>query len=147
MSLNKKTLKAMGSILFVLFAAAYAWLDNQVDVQQTSLVQNSEIYGFYQDKISGRMVLTAGHVHKVLADDNKGSRHQRFIIELDNDMTVLVAHNIDLAPRVPLYVGDEVEIYGQYEWNQKGGVLHWTHHDPRKQHAEGWIKHKDQIYQ
>ena len=61
---------------------------------------------------------------------------------------ILVAHNIDLSPKIEdLKVGDSVEFYGEYEWNNKGGVIHWTHHDPRKKHKDGWLKHKGKIYQ
>lgn len=93
---------------------------------------------------SGQMVELSARVVKVLDDDNDGSRHQRFILAIDADHapidTVLVAHNIDLAPRVPVESGSIVRIYGQYEWNDRGGVLHWTHHDPGGYHAEGWIE-------
>ena len=93
-------------------------------------------------------VQSSGVVHKVLPDDNDGSRHQRFILALDNGMTVLVAHNIDLAPRLDgLRAGDVVEFNGVYEWNAKGGVIHWTHRDPRGHHADGWLRYQGRLYQ
>lgn len=93
-------------------------------------------------------VEVSAQVVKVLRDDNEGSRHQRFLIKLASDTTILVAHNIDLAPRVKdLQRGDTVTVFGEYIWNKKGGVLHWTHHDPNGHHTGGWIKHAGQIYQ
>jgi hypothetical protein len=97
---------------------------------------------------SNIQVQGAGQVTKILSDDNDGSRHQRFIIKLASGQTLLIAHNIDLAKRVSaLQTGDTVEFYGEYEWNPKGGVIHWTHRDPEGKHAAGWLKHKGQIYQ
>ncbi|MBT8143410.1 MAG: DUF3465 domain-containing protein [Gammaproteobacteria bacterium] len=87
-----------------------------------------------------------GRVSRVLSDDNEGSRHQRFIVRLANDHTILIAHNIDLAQRVPLKMGDAVSFYGEYEWNERGGVIHWTHHDPRGRRDGGWIRHKNTTY-
>jgi uncharacterized protein len=88
-----------------------------------------------------------GRVTKVLPDDNNGSRHQRFILRVAADQTMLVAHNIDLAQRLPgLKTGDEVAFYGEYEWNNKGGVLHWTHHDPAGRHPDGWLKYNGRTY-
>ena len=90
----------------------------------------------------------SGTVYRVLPDDNKGSRHQKFILQLDSGQTLLVAHNIDLAPRVQgLAKGDRVEFYGEYEWNKKGGVMHWTHKDPRNHHTNGWLKHNGKVYE
>ena len=85
---------------------------------------------------------------KVLRDDLDGSRHQRFILELGSGQTVLISHNIDLAPRIGgLSEGDRVEFFGEYEWNPQGGVIHWTHHDPGGRHVGGWLKHDGNTYQ
>lgn len=100
----------------------------------------------YRAKRSSVMVEVGGVVTKSLPDDNEGSRHQRFIVRLSNGLTVLIAHNIDLAPYVPLEEGDTVYIKGEYEWNDQGGVIHWTHHDPGKRHPDGWIEHNGERY-
>lgn len=97
---------------------------------------------------SGQQVQGGGEVVHILPDGNDGSRHQRFIVRLDSGRTSLIAHNIDLAPRVAsLRKGDKVFFNGEYEWNDKGGVIHWTHRDPRRQHQAGWIEHKGKRYQ
>lgn len=89
-----------------------------------------------------------GRVVRILPDDNKGSRHQKFLVELESGHTLLIAHNIDLAPRIDgLQEGEPLEFYGEYEWNQKGGVIHWTHHDPRGVHPGGWLKYQGRVYQ
>jgi hypothetical protein len=83
----------------------------------------------------------SGVVVKLLRDDAEGARHQRFLLDVGSGLTVLVAHNTDIARRVtPLHKGNLLEFRGEYIWNAKGGILHWTHHDPSAQHAPGWIK-------
>ena len=102
----------------------------------------------FANRLSDLQLAGEGIVVKLLADDNHGSRHQRFILRLASGRTVLVAHNIDLAPRIDaLKVGDTVAFYGEYEWNAKGGVIHWTHHDPRGRHPHGWLRHGGRTYQ
>jgi hypothetical protein len=102
----------------------------------------------FQNQQSNVQVQASGRVTKVLADDNDGSRHQRFIVQLASGQTVLIAHNIDLASRIAsIEKGDSVEFYGEYEWNAKGGVVHWTHRDPERRHVDGWIKHNGRTYQ
>jgi hypothetical protein len=102
----------------------------------------------YNNKQSDLQVQGEGIVTKILPDDLEGSRHQRFILRLSNGLTLLVAHNIDLAPGIrKLRTGDAVEFYGEYEWNSIGGVIHWTHHDPGSRHIGGWLKHDGKTYQ
>ena len=88
-----------------------------------------------------------GNVLRLLPDDLDGPRHQRFIVQLESGQTVLIAHNIDIAPRINgLEVGDGVSFNGEYVWNAKGGVIHWTHHDPQGRHVAGWVKHNGKTY-
>jgi len=102
----------------------------------------------FRNHLGNLQVEGQGTVVKVLPDDGNGSRHQRFILRLASGQTLLVAHNIDLAARVDaLRAGDTVAFYGEYEWNPKGGVIHWTHHDPQGRHPAGWIRHDGQTYQ
>ncbi|HEY2882873.1 MAG TPA: DUF3465 domain-containing protein [Pirellulales bacterium] len=89
-----------------------------------------------------------GRVVRILSDDTEGTEHQKFILQLASGQELLVAHNTDLAERVPsLRKGDTIEFCGEYEWNEKGGVLHWTHHDPQGRHADGWLKHEGRVFQ
>lgn len=102
----------------------------------------------YTDWQSGQQVQGKGVVLRSLSDDNEGSRHQRFIVRLNTGQTLLVAHNIDIAPRIPLLRdGDAVAFNGEYEWNEQGGIIHWTHRDPQGRHVSGWIEHEGRTYQ
>ena len=104
--------------------------------------------GWIGAEAAGRAIHGSGDVSRILPDDDAGSRHQRFILRLASGQTLLVAHNIDLAPRIDdLEVGDRVEYSGEFEWNDKGGVVHWTHRDPAGRHAAGWLKHDGRVFQ
>jgi hypothetical protein len=95
---------------------------------------------------SGVWMQVAGRVTRILSDDNGGSRHQRFVLEVGGGHTVLVAHNVDLARRLPLATGDDLVLRGRYEWNERGGVIHWTHHDPAGVEDGGWIERQGVRY-
>ncbi len=102
----------------------------------------------FENQISNLQVSGSGTVQRVLKDDTSGSRHQRIILQVGQGHTVLVAHNIDLAPRVDgIKKGDRLEFFGEYEYNNKGGVIHWTHRDPGGKHRDGWLKHQGRLYQ
>jgi hypothetical protein len=142
----------MKKLIYILvFVVAYAvyerFLIPEVHTTRTQPVSAEPSTGSEQWR-SGQQVLGSGMVIRILADDNEGSRHQRFILEMSSGQTLLVAHNIDLAPRVSsLSTGDTVEFYGEYEPKPQGGVIHWTHHDPQGRHVAGWLEHRGQRYQ
>ncbi len=83
---------------------------------------------------------TQFNLRKELKDDTYGDKHQRFLVERAGLPVLLVAHNIDLAPRAALSRGVTIYIKGRYEWNDKGGVIHWTHHDPQRREPGGWLR-------
>lgn len=102
----------------------------------------------FENRQSDVQAMGHGIVTRLLPDDNKGSRHQRFILELDSGQTLLVAHNIDVAARIDsLEVGDRIDFNGEYEWNREGGVLHWTHRTSSGNHPGGWLKHDGRRYE
>lgn len=109
--------------------------------------EDARLEQLFREHASDVMVTLSGTVDRTLADDNDGSRHQRFILRLDSGRTVLVAHNIDLAERVPLGENDRVTLRGEYEWSSQGGTVHWTHHDPKQWREGGWIEHNGTRYQ
>ena len=110
--------------------------------------QQATIEQIFQQKQSNVQLEVTGKVIKLLRDDLDGSRHQKFLIKTPEGRTILIVHNIDLAPRInTLEQGDSITVYGEFEWNTKGGLLHWTHHDPAKRHPGGWIKHQNITYQ
>jgi len=110
-------------------------------------VSNAEIEQAFKAKKSDVQVSGHGVVIKLLKDDNKGSRHQKFLVQINAQQTLLFAHNIDLAPRVPVQTGDEISFYGEYVYNPKGGVMHWTHHAPQGDHEAGWVMHNGNKYE
>lgn len=102
----------------------------------------------FNNRTSNVQVEGEGVVTRILSDDVEGNRHQRFILRLASGQTVLITHNIDLAPRVDgLREGDSVGFNGEYVWNAQGGLVHWTHKDPQGRHVAGWLKHNGRTYQ
>jgi hypothetical protein len=115
---------------------------------EVAYVDDSPVGRAFNNGTSDVQVEGEGLVTRILADDLDGSKHQRFIVRLASGQTVLIVHNIDIAPRVArLKEGDSVRFCGEYVWNEKGGLVHWTHHDPERRHVAGWLKYKGRTYQ
>ncbi len=141
------------SVLLAVFALIIYLLAQQGEDLARSLPEKSSgnnriLQTAFTKKQSDLQVEGRGVVRKILPDDLKGLRHQKFILQVNPGQTVLVAHNIDMAPRLNgLKKGDMVSFYGEYEWNERGGVIHWTHHSPDSGHISGWLKYNGRIYQ
>ena len=127
--------------------------DAQISIEAN--IDNSALIDAFKHKKSDIFIEGAGVVKKLLADDNKGSRHQKFLLTISPTQTLLFAHNIDLAPRLEnLQIGDVLTFKGEYVYNPKGGVMHWTHKNPQGEIRvpqggvkAGWIKHNGKIYE
>jgi hypothetical protein len=138
-------------IILIALAGGYFAAENSSSIGQRPAAPPYSAAALEQaisSRDSGAQVGGSGTVARILSDDRDGSRHQRIILRLDSGRTLLIAHNIDLAPRISnLNVGEEVSFFGVYEWNERGGVIHWTHHDPAGQHVAGWLEHDGIRYQ
>jgi len=135
--------------LIIAFAILTYFASEYSPEKATSVpVVQSTLEQAIQQQRSDVQLQVSGTVFKLLADDLKGSRHQKFLIKTADGHSLLIVHNIDLAPRInSLQNGDSLSVFGEYEWNEKGGLIHWTHHDPAGKHLAGWIKHQGQTYQ
>lgn len=146
MSLSHRQKQRFWLMLAFLIVGYFASYYSPQDAQTPAVTNNVE-QAYAQRQSDVQLKVTAS-VSRLLPDDLAGNRHQKFIIKRPSGLTILVAHNIDLAPKITnLKMGDRVTIFGEYEWSDKGGILHWTHHDPAKQHPDGWIEHKGSRYQ
>ncbi len=135
-------------LLVAIAAALVAWffnLDSLAPSGDPTPVGSSAIVRAIDERRSNQWVESDALVTRVLGDDTHGSRHQRILVDIAG-RSVLIAHNIDLAARVPARKGDRIRVRGEFEWNEKGGVIHWTHHDPQNRHDGGWIEHGGQRF-
>lgn len=157
-----RTGKSASSIVMLLLLLAVAWQQQWLPTTQSSsdaeqsvpqavesgAYHNAAIMQAFRDQRSNVQVLGQGIVQRVLPPDNDGNPHQRFIVRIAPDHTVLLAHNLTLAEEIKnLRRGEQVSFYGEYEWNDRGGVIHWTHNDPQGRHADGWIEYRGRRYQ
>ncbi len=144
---NKTVRRApYGTIIALALVGTYYLVDRDPSPAPASVAPPSHAATF-DERFDGATVESCGVVERVLADDTEGARHQKFILRLESGQTLLVAHNIDLAPRIEgLAQGDAVRFRGRYEINDHGGVVHWTHHDPGGEKPGGWLEHGNKRY-
>ena len=100
---------------------------------------------------SGDEVVVQGSVADVAGvEEGPSGRHELFTVTITNGakrVGVLVAHNVGIAPFVPVHRGDVVIVKGELAIDPSGPVLHWTHHDPRFRHQPGFVELRGRTYE
>ena len=135
---------------YLILAAALCWTFSTCSDagQKTGQAAHGSVDLAFDQRVSNIPVEDEGTISRILADDTSGSPHQRLIVRLVSGRTVLIQHNIEVAPRVDgVGVGDKLGFSGEYIWNDQGGLVHWTHHAPAGRHAAGWLAHNGRVYQ
>jgi hypothetical protein len=120
---------------------------NGVGVTSPQSIDQSQLLQAQANQAKKVEIIFSARVKKILPDDTKGLPHQRLILAVENGSTVLLAHDIKYAPKVPVQVGDMLVVKGEYIWNRKGGVVHWTHHSDSPRHEGGYIEFGGQKYE
>ena len=101
----------------------------------------------YTQQSSGVAIEDRGTVVRLMEDDNREDRLQRFVVRLMDGHRVLLVHNVEIARRVPVSIGDRVQFSGRYEWSDDGGYVRWTHKDPDGIRLDGWVEHQGRRYE
>lgn len=155
--LGNKLLRIVGAILILGFVLAYDYFvqdgplngtqaDSSTLAPSTKLVESSDTK-LRRPPIPNDFIHGVGKVYRLLPDDREGIPHQKFLIRTSEGSSLMVVHNIKLAPRIDdIAVGDLVEYCGEFVDNDKGGLVHWTHHDPDGDRLGGWLIHGGRIY-
>ena len=95
--------------------------------------------------------ILAGCVVAGADDAGPSGGHEGFLLHLrgaaGRGLTVRVEDNVDLTGYIPLAAGDDVTVRGEYVFDPRGGLVHYTHRDPRGHHAAGYVRARDRLYQ
>jgi len=141
------TVLALVSIVCLCSSCSIQKTRQPATIASSTVSDDSQIVQAEQAHSINMEVTGKATVKVLLPDDTVPPRHQRFVLELSNGSTVLVAHNIDEAEKVPVDAGKSVVVHGVYIWKETGGVIHWTHHSDSFKHQGGWIEYASKHYQ
>ncbi len=129
---------AFGPLLIALLSACAPGASSNGDA-------NAAVYDAWAQQHSRVEVEASGSVARVLGIRRGPSgAHEGFLLHLRGSggrgLTVRVEVNVDFTGPIPLAPGDDVTVRGEYEYDPRGGVIHWTHHDPSGRHPGGYIE-------
>jgi hypothetical protein len=103
---------------------------------------NAAVCAAYSARRSGVEVVAAGTVTRNFGvRPGRSSPHEGFLLRLDSGcrLVVRVEVNTDFTGSVALTPNEQVGVKGEYEYYPLGGVIHWTHRDPRGHHENGYV--------
>lgn len=122
----------------IIVMAIMFWLNP--DLMGSSRNDTDRVFQAFKAKKSNIMVEVGGEVAAILPDIEDDVVYQQFIMQLNNNHLVVVSHNTDISPPVPVGPGSHVRVRGEYDWTPDGGLIHWTHSDPSGVREGGWIE-------
>jgi hypothetical protein len=110
---------------------------------------DAAVCGAFSAQRSGVEVVAQGSVTRVLGvQAGRSSPHEGFLLRLDSGCAIVVRVevNTDFTGTIPLSIGQRVLVKGDYEYYSRGGVIHWTHRDPRGRHENGYVDVNGTMY-
>jgi len=127
------------------FRSPLSFLHQSIQNTQTfsksdGIPDDSDLIRAVRDQRDVHFIQAGGvRVIRLLPDDSRGRRHQKWLIRLSNGSTVFCVYNIDFADYIPLKVNDLIDLGGEFLWAQKGPLLHWLHVDPKRKRPDGFV--------
>jgi hypothetical protein len=79
-------------------------------------------------------------VTQLLRDDTQGLPHQKFKVVTSHGDQVLCVYNLDQGQRIPLKIGDEVGVGGEFKMTNVGPMMHWLHEDSSNKRPDGYVE-------
>jgi Protein of unknown function (DUF3465) len=112
---------------------------------------NAGVYDAWSMHRSYVQVTATGSVARVLGTRlGPSGMHEGFLLHLrgaeGRGLTVRVEDNVDITGQIPLQPGDDAVVRGEYIYDPRGGLIHYTHHDPRGRHPSGYIRVNGRLF-
>lgn len=112
-----------------------------------ALPDNARLLNAFEQGRTGVWISGHGTVAQLIGDETiAGEVHQRMVVNVADSLDLIVRHTVENSERVPVAQGDTVAFQGRYEWNGRGGVVGFTHHDPEQPGGGGWVRHEGTTY-
>ncbi|MDE2483427.1 MAG: DUF3465 domain-containing protein [bacterium] len=137
-----QTLRPLAAALILALASACA--------SHAEAPDNAAVCNDYGTQRSGDEVIATGHVIDVLGERaGRSGEHEGYLVKLDGncDLLVKVETNTTITGPIALRPKERVVVKGVYIYNPLGGLIHWTHHDPRGRHVGGYVTAGGTSYQ
>jgi len=131
------------------FGAALAMVSSLTACSTTQSPDNGAVCAAYSATRSHVEVVADGTITRILGvQAGRVSPHEGFLLRLASGcaLIVRVEANTDFTGPIPLTAGEHVLVKGEYEYYPLGGVVHWTHRDPRGRHENGYISAAGRLY-
>jgi hypothetical protein len=112
---------------------------------------NADVYDAWRAHRSYVQVTASGSVARVLGTRlGPAGEHEGFLLHLSGaegrGLTVRVEDNTDLTGPIPLQAGEDAIVSGEYIYDPRGGIIHYTHRDPRGRHPSGYVRVNGRLY-